>query len=105
MRTGTVYGLVVLATVFWGANFVLAGPVLADLPPLWAAAVRFILGAGTMFLLAHWRGEALAELARRHMGVYALLGVVGIGAFNLLFFYALKSTSPANAALIMATNP
>ena len=105
MRTGTVYGLVVLATVFWGANFVLAGPVMNDLPPLWAAALRFMLGAGAMFLLARWRGERLAELGRRYAGVYALLGVVGIGAFNLLFFYALKSTSPANAALIMATNP
>src|SRR5512143_4160724 len=105
MRTQAVYGLVVLATVFWGANFVLAGPVLADLPPLWAAALRFILGSGVMFLLARSRSEPLAELGRRHAGIYALLGVIGIGAFNLLFFYALKSTSPTNAALIMATSP
>jgi len=105
MRTGAVYGLVVLATVFWGANFVLAGPVMSGLPPLWAAALRFLLGTGVMFLLSGWRGEALVELGRRHAGVYLMLGVVGIGAFNLLFFYALKSTSPANASLIMATNP
>ncbi len=105
MRTQAVYGVVVLATVFWGANFVLAEPVLADLPPLWAAALRFILGSGVMFLLARWRSEPLAELVRHNAGIYALLGVIGIGAFNLLFFYALKSTSPTNAALIMATNP
>ncbi len=105
MRSGTVYGLVVLASAFWGANFVLAGPVMADLSPLWAAAMRFILGALAMFLLSRWRGEDLAGLGRRHLGAYVLLGVVGISAFNILFFYALKSTSPTNAALIMATNP
>ncbi|MEJ2478737.1 MAG: DMT family transporter, partial [Acidihalobacter sp.] len=42
---------------------------------------------------------------RRRPGAYLLLGLVGIGGFNLLFFYALQSTSSTNAALIMATNP
>jgi len=105
MRTGTVYFLVTLSALFWGSNFTLAGPVMADLPPLWAAALRFALGSAIMLTVARWRGEALAAPARRHAGVYALLGAVGIGTFNLMFFFALQRTSPANAALIMATNP
>lgn len=105
MNTATVYLLVVVSTAFWGANFVLAGPVMTDLTPLWAAAMRFLIGTAAMTALALWRRQPLAAPLRRHAGTYLLLGTVGIGGFNLLFFYALQSTSPANAALIMATNP
>ncbi|MEJ2406816.1 MAG: DMT family transporter [Candidatus Thiodiazotropha sp.] len=105
MNTGTVYLLVIVATAFWGGNFVLAGPVMADLPPLWAAALRFVIGAGAMYALALWRREPLLAPFRHRPGAYLLLGLIGIGGFNLLFFYALQSTSSTNAALIMATNP
>ncbi|MEJ2591304.1 MAG: DMT family transporter [Candidatus Thiodiazotropha sp.] len=105
MNTSTVYLLVVVSTAFWGGNFVLAGPVMSDLPPLWAAALRFVIGAGAMFALAFWRREPLLAPFLRNPWAYVLLGLVGIGGFNLLFFYALESTSPTNAALIMATNP
>jgi len=105
MGNATVYLLVTASAFFWGANFVLAGPVLADLPPLWAAAVRFLLGAALMFIIAVVRKEQLFGLLRRHAAVYLLLGIVGITAFNLLFFFALQSTSANSAALIMAINP
>jgi drug/metabolite transporter (DMT)-like permease len=105
MNPVRVYGLVTLSTFFWGANFVLAGPVLHDLPPLWAAALRFALGAAIMLALSTWRREPLLHPARAHAGAFMLLGAVGILGFNLLFFFAMESTSPANGALIMATNP
>lgn len=105
MGTTSVYLLVTASAFFWGANFVLAGPVLADLPPLWAAALRFVLGASLMFAVAGFQRENIFGLLRRHGGTYLLLGTVGITAFNLLFFSALRSTSADNAALIMATNP
>lgn len=100
-----VYPLITLSALFWGANFVLAGPVLADLPPLWAAALRFLAAAGLLTAYAAWRGADLIGLARRHGGVYLLLGLVGVAAFNLLFFHAMQTTSADNGALIMATNP
>lgn len=105
MKPQTVYAMVTAATFFWGANFVLAGPVLADLPPLWAAAARFALGALLMFIITRVRKEELLAPARAHAWVYVLLGAIGISAFNLLFFYAMRTTSAVNAALIMATNP
>ena len=66
MNTGTVYTLVIFATVFWGANFVLAVPVMADLHPLWAAALRFVIGSLAMLAFALWRKEPLLEPLRRH---------------------------------------
>ncbi|HQT27190.1 MAG TPA: DMT family transporter [Burkholderiales bacterium] len=105
MPVNPVYLLVATSAFFWGANFVLAAPVLADLPPLWAAALRFVLGGAVMLSLALRQGDELFSLARRHAGVYLLLGLVGIAAFNLLFFRAMETTSADNGALIMATNP
>ena len=105
MRISAVYLLVTASAFFWGANFVLAGPILADLPPLWAAAMRFVLGAALMFIIAGVRREKLLGLLKRHAWVYLMLGAVGISGFNLFFFYALQSTSANSAALIMATNP
>ena len=105
MGITTVYLLVTTSAFFWGANFVLAGPILAELPPLWAAAIRFVLGATLMFIIAGVRREKMLGPVRRHAATYLLLGTVGITGFNLFFFYALQSTSANSAALIMATNP
>ncbi len=101
------YGFAALSALFWGANFNLAGPVLADLHPLAAGAERFLLAAGIMLAAMTGRGELAATrlVARRYGGRLALLAVVGIGGFNLLFFDAMRSTSAVNGALIMATNP
>ena len=98
MFTPNVYLLVMASAFFWGSNFVLAGPILADLPPLWDAALRFMLGARV-------RREEMSSLLRKNAGAYLLLGSVGVTTFNLLFFSALQYTNADNAALIMATNP
>lgn len=105
VRISTVYLLVTASAFFWGANFVLAGPILADLPPLWAAAMRFMLAAMLMFAIAGVRRENLLGLVKQHAPTYILLGAVGVTGFNLFFFYALQTTSANSAALIMATNP
>ncbi len=105
MPTNLVYLLVTASAFFWGTNFVLAGPVLHDLPPLWAAALRFLFGSVLMLALAWQQGEDLRGLVRRHGWVYLLLGLVGIVGFNFFFFRAMQTTSADNGALIMATNP
>jgi drug/metabolite transporter (DMT)-like permease len=105
MPSNRTYLLATTSALFWGANFVLAAPVLADLPPLWAAAMRFLIGAAVMLAIAVRQHVDLAGLARRHAGAYLTLALFGIVGFNLLFFQAMKTTSADNGALIMATNP
>ncbi len=105
MPVNPVYLLVATSAFFWGANFVLAAPVLSDIQPLWAAAFRFVLGGALMLSLALFQGHELFSLARRHAATYLLLGLIGIAAFNLFFFRAMETTSADNGALIMATNP
>ncbi|MHB0991511.1 MAG: DMT family transporter [Burkholderiales bacterium] len=105
MKTRSVYLVVLISTFFWGANFALAGPILHDIPPLWAAALRFSLAALIMVMYALWRKEDLLSALRRHAAIYLLIGAVGICGFNLLFFAAMRTASAGDAALIMATNP
>lgn len=95
--------LLILATFFWGANFNLAGYVLADMNALAAASLRFVVAAALMLAACQLRGERVQW--RRHGARYALLGVIGIAGFNLLFFLGMRSTSAVNGALIMAASP
>ena len=107
MSQANSYGLAAVAALFWGANFNLAAPVLADLPPMEAAAGRFILAALIMAAVTLYRreGAALLETARNHGLKLALVGMVGIAGFNILFFDAMRTISAVNGSLVMATNP
>ena len=105
MNLAGVYALIMLSTLFWGANFVLAGFVLGDISPQWSAALRFGLAALILLGVALSQKAPLAALIRQHGASYLTLGIIGVAGFNLLFFFALQTTSADNAALIMATNP
>lgn len=105
MNYFSTYVRVVFATMFWGANFILAGMVMQDVPPLWAAAMRFILAAIMMLIFSLSQSGSLILPLRRSGPAFISVAGIGIVGFNLLFFFAMQSTSPTNGALIMATNP
>jgi drug/metabolite transporter (DMT)-like permease len=81
----------------------LSKPVLADLHPLVAGAGRFVIAALVMLAVMAVRRESVPLI--RHAKPYFILGLVGIGGFNLLFFLGMQHTSAVNGALVMATNP
>lgn len=91
-----------MAAVFWGANFNLARPVLAEMGPYIAGASRYVLAAALMILLLWVKKE---RLAWQHWQAYLLLGVVGVFGFNLFFFLGMQTSSAVNGALIMGLNP
>jgi len=95
--------LLALSVAFWGINFPLAQLVVAEVPPLEAAAGRFLIAALVMVAVQRIRGLPVPIL--RHARSLGTIGVLGIAGFNLLFFFGLQRTSPVNGALIMATNP
>jgi len=96
------YLMTTLAAVFWGANFNLAKPVVAELHPYVAGASRYLLAAAIMLAITYYRGE---RVPLRHAKAYVILGLVGVFGFNLLFFLGMQSTSAVNGALIMGLNP
>ncbi len=106
MRKYGIYGVLLLATAFWGVNFVLAGLVLVDFSPQWSAAFRFGVAAVILLLWVFLtRAPGIVLVLKANAWRYLLLGLIGISGFNLLFFEAMRTASADTAALIMATNP
>ncbi len=73
----------------------------SPLPFVW---LRMLLSAVVLFALMPILGETL----RPHWSVLKktiVVGVVGLGAYHLLFTYALSLTTPVDTALIIATGP
>lgn len=99
MRT---YLMATLAAIFWGANFNLAKPVLAEMSPYLAGASRYVIAAMVMILIARLKHAAIPL---REWKAYLTLGIVGVFGFNLFFFLGMQHSSAINGALIMALNP
>lgn len=115
------------ASLVWGGAFVVGRILVSQLDPLAAAWLRFVIAA-VAFLILEVAGRAgrgrgggarLETAGRRAPGGpsvaiagrdprwvdYALLGLTGILAYNLFFFYGLTLTTAAESSLIIAASP
>jgi drug/metabolite transporter (DMT)-like permease len=88
----------------WGANVVAVKAILADVPPILFAFLRF--GTAFLVLLAvlRWR-EGSVGLPRRDVLPLLLLGLAGFGLYQDLWATALGRTTASNSALITAATP
>jgi drug/metabolite transporter (DMT)-like permease len=95
---------ILLVMLTWGANVVAVKAVIADVPPILFAFVRF--GTAFLVLLAvlRWR-EGSAGLPRGDILPMLLLGLAGFGLYQDLWATALGRTTAANSALITAATP
>jgi drug/metabolite transporter (DMT)-like permease len=105
MNNLLIYLALVLSTVFWGGNFNAGKLAVENMPPFTIAAWRFGLAAICMVLILLVKEKFNWQIIKQNLGLYILLGIIGVFGFNILFFIGLKYTSPVNGALIMATNP
>lgn len=74
---------VLLLVVVWAANSVLIKVVVRDIPPLWAAALRFTMALAVVAVFARVRRVPLSP-ERREWPVYVLLGL--IAAIQIFLF-------------------
>jgi drug/metabolite transporter (DMT)-like permease len=95
---------ILLVMLTWGANVVAAKAILADVPPILFAFVRF--GSAFLVLLAilRWR-EGSVGLPRADIWPMLLLGLAGFGLYQDLWATALGRTTASNSALITAATP
>lgn len=102
MSNISTYMMATMAAIFWGANFNLAIPVVAEMGPYVAGASRYVLAALIMVLITQIRRETIPI---KYWKEYLILGIVGVFGFNYFFFLGMKATSAINGSLIMALNP
>jgi drug/metabolite transporter (DMT)-like permease len=99
------YLLLSSAALFWSGNFVLGRALRGHVPPVglafwrWALALVVLLALYGRQLVA-WRGVLL-----RHAGAVVVLGVLGVGNFNLFVYLGLQHTTATNALLLNAAAP
>jgi drug/metabolite transporter (DMT)-like permease len=99
------YVLLVLATLFWGSNFVFGRVIVQTVPPFHLSLTRWVIGF-FFFLPFAWQEWKLhRELMFKHWKTLFWLALTGVAGFNSLLYVAVQFTSSINASLVNATAP
>ncbi|OGX68254.1 MAG: transporter [Paenibacillus sp. RIFOXYA1_FULL_44_5] len=100
-----IYVMLLFVSIFIGAAFNLAAYAVHYFSAPAAAAWRFGLAAFLILILLLLKERMNAAAFKSNWRMFVLLGILGVFGFNALFFEGMKTTSPLNGSLIMATNP
>ena len=92
-------------TMIWGATFVAGRYLAADVDPLLAATLRFVLASAALLGFMALVRVRLARPSGTQLMQLAMLGFFGIYFYNLCFFYGLHYINASRASLIVALNP
>lgn len=102
LRSGD--ALLLATALIWGLTFPVAKHVLAFLPPLPFAAVRYLLAALLLLGLLRWR-QGSVRLVRADILPLCGIGLIGITVFQSLWANGLALTSASKAAILVSTSP
>jgi drug/metabolite transporter (DMT)-like permease len=94
-------GVVVLV---WGANFGIVKSAYQDLPPILFAALRFTASGILLLTATYWREKGV-RIRKEDLGKVVIVGVLGLGFYQILWSVGLNLTSATNSALIVSTQP
>jgi drug/metabolite transporter (DMT)-like permease len=93
------------ATAFWAGNYVIGEAVVRTVDPLSLTLLRWAIAALPLLALAHWIERPDWRAALRRWPLMLLLAMLGMAAFPLALYEALRHTTAVNASLITAVNP
>ena len=94
----------ILAAVFWGANYAATKYAAGSLPPTFLVALRFA-GGGLLLLLVLRLFEPGSRLARGELLPMVGLGCFGVAVAQTSFTFGVSMTTASNTGLIFATAP
>jgi drug/metabolite transporter (DMT)-like permease len=101
----TAYTLLVLTTLFWAGNWVIARGIQGYMSPIAMAFWRWL---GALVILAPFVAAPIVRERRavlRAWKVLVPLGVLGVGLFNTLTYTGLKYTAATNGVLLNSIIP
>ncbi len=105
LPTYVAYLMVLVPSIFWASNVVVARAVVETTPPV---AMTFWRWAGAILVLAPFAlPKAIQQwaLLRRHWKSLLVFAILGVCGFNLLVYLALVDTTAINATLIQGCIP
>ena len=99
------YLFLTLTTLFWAGNVIAARIAVGEVSPMLLITLRWF---GTVVLLFAIGGAKLRHdwpVLRRRLPYLAAMGVVGLTAFNALFYLAAHETTAVNIGILQGAMP
>jgi drug/metabolite transporter (DMT)-like permease len=90
--------------LMWAVNNILMKVTIATVPPEAYVVARFLLVMVFVWAWIAWR-RIPAAIAPRDLPLLLLIGVVGVGVYNVLFAVGIEHTSAFSAALLLSLSP
>jgi drug/metabolite transporter (DMT)-like permease len=96
--------LLLLPPLMWAGNAVVGRLLQGVVPPL---TLNFLRWALALLILLPWAAHVLKPQSSLwpHARRFALLGLLGMGLYNALQYWALKTSTPVNVTLVAASTP
>jgi drug/metabolite transporter (DMT)-like permease len=105
MKWRSPYVLLVLATCLWGGNFVVGKVLVADIPPILLATIRWCIALLVVLPLYAKEAWMHRTLFLQRWKMVLFLSLTGVAGFNTLVYIAVQYTSSINAAVMNAATP
>jgi len=100
-----IYAKLILTTLFWGGTFVAGKVAVQNVGPFSIGFLRFAIASTLLLALTRKIEGRLPVLKKSQIVPIILLGLIGIFAYNFMFYKGLKIIEASRAALIIATCP
>ena len=96
--------MLVLPPLLWAGNAVVGRAVAGLIPPVTFNLVRWTLAALILLPMA-WQVLRPSSPLWAHWKRYAIVGLLGIGCYNMFQYMALHTSTPVNVTLVASSMP
>lgn len=93
-----------LATLLWAGNAISGRVLVGSISPITLSAVRWGLAA-LLLLPMGWKVFKPSSALWQNKGRFLVLGLLGVGSYNVLLYLALQTSTAINVTLIGASMP
>lgn len=95
--------LMLLTSLLWGGNFVVAKSLVNHASPLTLTSLRWLIAVAVLFPMVWWKEKRLLP-SRDALLPLLIMGITGVVLFNIFQFLALERTTSTNVGLISTLN-
>lgn len=99
------YLLLVVTTLFWGANAVAGRMAIGQVSPMVVTSLRWLVVVAVLGAVAHRQIVAEWDALKRHWRPILLMGTFGFTLFNGVFYEAAHYTSAVNIGIVQGAMP
>ncbi len=94
----------IVAAILWGLNYQLVKMILSSVPDGQFLLIRFVSTVIILAVLLAVMGEGFTAGREDRLRI-VLLGLLGVGVYNIFWTYGVHRTTASNAALLISTSP